>query len=289
MSDTASPVIVLVAGNYPRIQNAANSLRSVIEEHAEIVLWDQGFEHDLSTFADDVLVIVLGGDGSMLRSARQMGQKQRPVLGVNLGKLGFLADVPPDELPQVLPAVLRGERRIVPHMMFTCELQRGDAIIHNILGLNEVSIFAGPPFALLQIDLHVDGDLATSYSADGLVISTPVGSTGHSLSAGGPIIRKDLQAFVINPLNPHTLTNRPVVDSAEHVFELRVPAPHAGTTLVVDGQSLSKLEPQDRVVVRKAEPCFQIIEIPGRTYYRTLREKLGWGGRLTQGLIPPHE
>ncbi|MDA7980079.1 MAG: NAD(+)/NADH kinase [Pirellulales bacterium] len=282
VSQSRPAVIVLLAGDYPRIQADAEALRGVIKEHAEIVLWDQGFEHDLAPFPEGVLVIVLGGDGSMLRAARQLGQKQRPVLGVNLGKLGFLADVPPDQLGQVLPAVLRKQCRVVPHMMFECELMREGATLHSVLGLNEVTIFAGPPFALLQIDLHVDGDLATSYSCDGLVLSTPVGSTGHSLSAGGPIIRKDLEAFVINPLNPHTLTNRPVVDSADHVFEVRVPSPHAGTTLVVDGQSLCTLEPQDRVIVRKAAPQFQVVEIPGRTYYRTLREKLGWGGRLTK-------
>ncbi len=281
-SNRKPPVVVLVAGSYPRIEQAAVKLRPVIEEHAEIVLWDRDFADDLSTIEEDALVIVLGGDGSMLRAARHMGENQRPVLGVNLGKLGFLADVPPNELPQVLPAVLRGECRVVPHMMFNCELQRDGKAIHQVLGLNEVTVFAGPPFALLRIDLHVDGDLATSYSADGLVISTPVGSTGHSLSAGGPIIRKHLQAFVINPLNPHTLTNRPVVDSAEHVFEMHVPHPHEGTTVVVDGQPLCTLKPEDRVIVRKAEPCFQIVEIPGRTYYRTLREKLGWGGRLTK-------
>ncbi len=275
-------VIVLLAGEFPRIESAADGLRSVIEQHAEIVLWDTGFASELSQFAADIPVIVLGGDGSMLRAARQMGHQQRPVLGVNLGKLGFLADVPPDELDAVLPAVLRGECRVVDHLMFECVLQRGGEVLHSVLGLNEVTIFNGPPFALLQIDLHVDGDLATSYSCDGLVISTPVGSTGHSLSAGGPIIRKDLQAFVINPLNPHTLTTRPVVDSADHEFEMRVPAPHEGTTVVVDGQPLSKLQAGDRVITRRAEPRFQIVEIPGRTYYRTLREKLGWGGRLTK-------
>lgn len=275
-------VIVLLAGEVPRINSAAQKLRQVIESVAEIVLWDVGFSRDLAPYPDGTKVIVLGGDGSMLRSARQMGYKQRPVLGVNLGKLGFLADVSPDELPDVLPAVLRDECRAVDHMMFECVVSRHGKEMHRALGLNEVTIFAGPPFALLQIDLHVDGDLATSYSCDGLVISTPVGSTGHSLSAGGPIIRKDLSAFVINPLSPHTLTNRPVVDSATRTFEMRVPQPHAGTTVVLDGQTLCTLQPEDRVIVTRAEPAFQIIEVPGRTYYRTLREKLGWGGRLTQ-------
>jgi NAD+ kinase len=122
--------------------------------------------------------------------------------------------------------------------------------------------------------------LATTYSCDGLIVSTPVGSTAHSLSAGGPILRKDLQAFVILPISPHTLTNRPVVDTAQRQYELSVPRPHEGTTLVVDGQVICTLSADDRVQVRRADATFKLVEVPGRGYYRTLREKLGWGGGL---------
>ena len=110
--------------------------------------------------------------------------------------------------------------------------------MHERLGLNEVAVLAGPPFAILDIDLYVDAELVTTYSCDGLIVSTPVGSTAHSLSAGGPILRQDLQAFVISPISPHTLTNRPVVDSADRVYEMVVPEPHAGTSVVVDGRVL---------------------------------------------------
>jgi NAD+ kinase len=113
-----------------------------------------------------------------------------------------------------------------------------------------------------------------------LIVSTPVGSTAHSLSAGGPILRQDLQAFVICPISPHTLTNRPVVDSADRVYELVVRQPHPGTTLVTDGRQMSSLQPGDRVRVERAAARFQLVAFPGHTYYRTLREKLGWGGRL---------
>ena len=139
---------------------------------------------------------------------------------------------------------------------------------------------SGPPFALQQIDLYVDAEFATSYSCDGLIISTPVGSTAHSLSAGGPIVRKDLRVFVISPLSPHTLTVRPVVDSANRVYEIVVRNPNASTHALVDGQSICSLTVHERVRVIQADPTFQMIQIQGQSYYRTLREKLGWGGAI---------
>ena len=113
-----------------------------------------------------------------------------------------------------------------------------------------------------------------------MIVSTPIGSTAHSLSAGGPILRQDLQAFVILPISPHTLTNRPVVDSAERVYEMVVPEPHAGTTIVTDGRVVCQAEPGDRVRVERSEARFKLVALPGHSYYRTLREKLGWSGRL---------
>ena len=257
----------------------ADRLRPYIEQHADVVLCDLDASHDLAAVEAD-LAIVLGGDGSILRAARQMGYHQVPVLGVNLGKLGFLADLSPDELRKVFPAACAGQFRVVEHLMFDCRVFRGNAAIHQQLGLNEVAVLGGAPFAMLTVHLYVDAELATSYSCDGLIVSTPVGSTAHSLSAGGPILRKDLQAFVISPISPHTLTNRPVVDAADRVFELTVPQPNEGTSVVVDGRVLCSLSGEDRVRIERATPKFKLIEVPGHSYFRTLREKLGWGGRL---------
>jgi NAD+ kinase len=242
--------------------------------------------------ADDLppadLVVVLGGDGSILRTARWMGYDQVPVLGVNLGTLGFLADVPPEEVTTALDEIVAGRFRFVEHLMFECELWRSGGIVHRQLGLNETSILAGPPFAMIEVRLLVDGDLATTYRADGLIVSTPVGSTAYSLSAGGPIVRKDLDAFVFTPLNPHTLSNRPVVDSAARSYDLVVPRPNPGTTCVVDGRVVAALEPGDRIRVRRAAPRVTLVETSDRGYYRTLREKLGWGGglRAAEGRTP---
>jgi NAD+ kinase len=212
-----------------------------------------------------------------------MREQQIPILGVNLGKLGFLASVPPGDLERVLPAVVAGDCRIVEHLMFRCTVLEEGQPVAETLGLNEVAIFGGPPFSMLNVDLYVDAELATTYACDGLIISTPVGSTAHSLSAGGPILRKTLAAFVICPICPHTLTVRPVVDTADRVYEVVVPQPNEGTTVVVDGRPLWKLSSRDRVRVVRAEPTFKLLEVRGQSYYRTLRDKLGWAGHLYRG------
>lgn len=282
-STSAAPhrprVIVLGAGDRPHVAGQADALRRAISQHADIVVWDMEFAADLSQVDAD-LVVVLGGDGSILRAARQMGYRQRPTVGVNLGKLGFLADLTPDELLALLPQIAGGSFRVIEHLMFECTHLRGDRMGHRQLGLNEAAVLAGAPFRMLDVDLYVDSELVTTYSCDGLIISTPVGSTAHNLSAGGPILRKDLQSFVISPISPHTLTNRPVVDSADRVYEMVVPQPNPGAAVVVDGQVLGTLQPGDRVRIARAAPRFLLVDVPGHSYYGTLREKLGWGGCL---------
>ncbi len=257
----------------------AQRLLPIVAARADAAVIDLAASQDLSNVDFD-LGLVFGGDGSILRAAHQMRRRQRPVLGVNLGRVGFLADVSPEELVAQLPSICSGSLPVVEHLMFDCRLQRGGQTIAQQLGLNEVAILAGAPFAIVDVDLYVDSELVTTYSCDGLILSTPVGSTAHSLSAGGPILRQDLQAFVISPISPHTLTNRPVVDSADRVYELAVPRPHAGTSLVIDGMVMAQLEPHDRAHVQRSDARFKLLAMPGHNYYRTLREKLGWGGRL---------
>lgn len=226
------------------------------------------------------LVVVLGGDGSILRTAKWMAYQQVPVLGVNLGTLGFLADVPRSEAGEAVADILAGRFRLVEHLMFECEIVRDGRRLLLELGLNEASILAGPPFSMIDIQLLVDGEQATTYRADGLLVSTPVGSTAHNLSAGGPIVRKDIDAFLFTPLNPHTLSNRTVIDSADRGYELLVPRPNTGSACVVDGSMVAPLRPGDRIFVRRAAPRFTLVETGRHGYYRTLREKLGWGGGL---------
>ena len=270
---------MLGSGARFNVVSEAQRLQPIIQQHLEIVDTDFTGTKDFSEIDAD-LAIVLGGDGSILRAAHQMGQKQLPVLAVNLGRLGFLADLSPDELPGALEDLCAGKLQRVEHLMFECRVERDGKLLHEALGLNEVAVHAGPPYSILEIDLYVDSELVTTYSCDGLIVSTPVGSTAHSLSAGGPILRQSMQAFVISPISPHTLTNRPVVESADHVYELVVSRPNPATAVVVDGRVLCTLTSSDRVRVEPAQVRFQLLRAAGHSYYRTLREKLGWGGQF---------
>ena len=272
-------VILLGPGKLPDVLREAERLRPLIERHAQIVLADFTGRADLSSVEADA-AIVLGGDGSILRAARQMGHRQLPVIAVNLGRLGFLADLAPDELIDLLEHHSLEDLPVVEHLMFHCRVTRAGEVLGERIGLNEVAVQAGPPFAMMDVDLYVDSELVTTYSCDGLIVSTPVGSTAHSLSAGGPILRKDLQAFVISPISPHTLTNRPVVDSADRVYEMVVSDAREQTPVMLDGRVLCTVAPGDRVRVQRADVQFKLVAAPGHSYYHTLREKLGWGGRL---------
>jgi NAD+ kinase len=277
-------VFLLASGDRrPAILSAIEQLRPEITRLCDVALEDLNMTARLGAAEAD-FAIVFGGDGSILRAARQMGQRQIPVVGVNFGRLGFLADLLPEDLLPALEQIVAGQGLLTHHLMFHCKILRDGRVIADHLGLNEVAIMSGPPFALQHIELYVDGEFATSYSCDGLIVSTPVGSTAHSLSAGGPIVRKDLRVFVISPLSPHTLTVRPVVESAERVYEIVVRDPNDSTHALVDGQSVGSLTPHDRVRVAQAGPTFQMIQIQGQSYYRTLREKLGWGGAIRNDL-----
>lgn len=271
--------LILADGSRPEIRNAVERLRSTIERYLAIAGISFNFSAELSA-SDAELAIVLGGDGSILRAAHQMAYRQLPVLGVNLGRLGFLAALQPEQLEQALPEIAAGGHQVVEHLMIECTATRAGKPLYHSLGLNEAAVLAGPPFTMVDIQLYVDGELATTYSCDGLIISTPIGSTAHSLSAGGPILRSDMQALVILPISPHTLTHRPVVDSADRTFELAVPEPHEGTSLVVDGRVLGTLRAEDRVQVVRSAARFQMVEVRGQGYYRTLHDKLGWGGQM---------
>jgi len=276
---TVKAILLGSGDRRPQILPEVERLRSQIAELVEIVGEDFAYRDDLSQCEAD-LAIVFGGDGSILRAAKQMGANQIPVLGVNLGKLGFLADIHPDELQASLQSIIDQKYELINHLMMRCEVFKGDAKVADEIGLNEVAILGGPPFDMQQIDLFVDQEHATSYMCDGLIISTPVGSTAHNLSAGGPILRKNLQAFVVSPISPHTLTVRPVVDTADRIYEIVVSQPNDSTCVVLDGQVLSQLSSDDRVRICRADAVFQMVQVAGNDYYSTLREKLGWNGQF---------
>lgn len=270
---------ILGAHDRPRVITALERLRPAISELADVVVEDLEFKYDFSQ-ADLDLLIVLGGDGSILQAARQLAGREIPVLGVNCGALGFLAALSVEDFLQVWPSVCQGGFRIVPHLMLRVGLLRGGKEIAQQLALNEAAILGGPPYSLLEIDLYADGSLATTYRCDGLIVCTPVGSTAYNLSAGGPILRKHLRAIVIQPISPHTLTYRPLVDSADTQLEMIVAKPNQSTSIVVDGRVMGSIRRGDRIRINASDHAFRMLTVPGQNEYRTLREKLGWGGSV---------
>lgn len=278
--DRPPRVVVIGTPERQRVQAAWRRLRPVIAASAEIVAEDFSFAYEFSDQEEIDLVIVLGGDGSILQSARQMGAHQAPVLGINCGHLGFLAALSPEDFLDAWPRVCEGDFRIIDHLMLQVQIVRADAIVAEQLALNEAAVLSGPPFSILDIDYYADGELATQYRCDGLIIATPVGSTAHSLSAGGPIVRRQLQAMILSPISPHTLTYRPVVESADTLIELAVTEPLPTTCILVDGRVLGALLSGDRVRIQRAPVSFRMLRVPGQNDYRTLREKLGWSGSL---------
>jgi NAD+ kinase len=207
-----------------------------------------------------------------------MAYCQIPVLGVNLGRLGFLADISPDCFQDCFQEVTRGNYRVTQHLMFECIVADGATPPRaGLLGLNEVVIHSQPPFHILELELDVDGAPVAKFSGDGLIISSPIGSTAHNLSAGGPILAQELSAFVITPICAHTLTYRPIVESAEKEYVIRLGQGAEQASVIVDGQESVPLRPAQRVIIRKAPVTFGLVKVPGRSYYQTLRDKLRWG------------
>lgn len=257
------------------VQEEADRLLPFLREHVEISACDLTHQQELTPFEAD-MAIVLGGDGAILRAARQMGYRQAPVLGVNLGKLGFLADLSPEEVRACFAQVVRGGYRVTRHLMFECLLTLAGQT-RTFLGLNEVAIHTGPPFHLIDLDLAIDGEAVTRFTGNGLILSTPIGSTAFSLSAGGPILGQELDAFVITPVCPHTLTSRPVVESGQKTFVIDVRHSRGDVFLMLDGQEIVPVKVGDQVQVRKAPVQFGLVKVTGHSYYQTLRDKLRWG------------
>ncbi|MFL5331011.1 MAG: NAD(+)/NADH kinase [Gemmataceae bacterium] len=258
----------------PGVREAAQQLLPRLASFGEVVAFDLDQTQDLSTKEAD-LAFVLGGDGAILRAARQMAYHQVPVLGINLGLLGFLADLALGEVESHLPQIVRGEYSIAPHIMFECRLS-GAGAQQTFLGLNEVAVLAGHPFRMLQVTLEIDGEAVLKFGGDGIIVSTPIGSTAHNLAAGGPILGQQLPAFVVTPFAAHSLAARPVVESADKVYTIRLNQPQ-GAWLVIDGQDQIPLADEPVIEVRRAPVTFQLVKVPGKSYFRTLRDKLRWG------------
>ena len=280
-------LVILGNGDKPEVHALAKNMASALVHAAgiELVGVDLSAESDLASLPADV-AIVLGGDGTVLHAARRMEDQPTPVLGVNAGRLGFLADLTPAAFQERLDDLSARKFTIDNLMTLACVVTPRSGPTRLFRGLNDAVLRAAPFFRLVDIGLSIDGESVMTYRGDGLIIATPVGSTAHSLSAGGPILPPNAHMFVVTPICPHTLTQRPLVDSAHKIFEITPQGEELSTMLVIDGQVQLPLSSGDRVTIRRGKTPFPMVRLPGHSFYRTLRDKLGWGSLPTAGLKP---
>jgi NAD+ kinase len=225
------------------------------------------------------LLIVLGGDGTLLSAARLAADRKVPILAVNLGGLGFLTTVSQDELYLILDEIFSNKHRVSERVMLEAEIVRGGSVVRRQIALNDAVLNKAALARIMDLELHVDGEYVTTYKADGLILSTPTGSTAYSLAAGGPIVYPIVEAFVVTPICPHTLTNRPLVIPDSAVVEIDFQAGDDAVFLTLDGQIGIELVRGDRIVVRKAAEKLRLVRPAKKTYFQILRNKLKWGER----------
>lgn len=227
--------------------------------------------------AESDLIVVLGGDGTMISTARHIGDGDTLVLGINYGSLGYLTDFRIEEMFPALEAIFDGQYEIDRRVMLHAEHWRGEEMLATGRVLNDVVINKAALARIIEIEVSLNGLFVNSFRSDGLIVSTPTGSTAYNLSAGGPIIYPSMNAVVLTPICPFTLTNRPIVVPDDAIIELRLEKENEGVVLTLDGQIGYTMKADDRVRIRKSLTTFNLVQPPNRNYFDVLRNKLKWG------------
>ena len=224
------------------------------------------------------LLVVLGGDGTILRALHRVRGEVPPIFGINVGSLGFLTGVHGEEWPKAVESIAAGDFRLSARTMLRVELVRGGATVEALTGLNDAVVSRGQHSQLIKVAVHIDDEELSVYHADGLIVATPTGSTAYSMSAGGPLLLPDSACFVITPICPHVLTNRSTVVSDHARLELRLVGGGPGVTVNVDGQEIRDFGPGDVLRISRAAEKLRLATLPGRTFSGVLRDKLKWSG-----------
>jgi NAD+ kinase len=270
---------VIIVGNMAKagVAEQIDSLREWFEQRVEIAAVCPSGEPLPAECGRADLCVVFGGDGTLLAAARALADTDVPLLGVNMGKLGFLAEFNVEHLQRHLEAILSGGIQPAERMMLCVCVLRAGVETFCSPAANDVAVSAGEPFRMIDLNVTRDGLQIARYRGDGLIVATPTGSTGYNMSAGGPIIEPTLDAVAITPIAPHTLSLRPITVGIDR--PIRVAAEHVneGTAVIVDGQVRSDLHAGDVIEIRRAERPMRIIPHPGRPFFHTLADKLQWG------------
>jgi NAD+ kinase len=251
----------------PEIEASLRDLRAFLARRGCEVLAEG------ETGAD--LAIVIGGDGTMLSAARELVRQRVPLVGINQGRLGFMTDIGHQDMQRAVGAILEGNYAVEERSLLDCEIRRDGRSMLRTIALNEAVIGKGAEGRLIEFELSVDGEFVYTLRADGMIVSTPTGSTAYALSAQGPILHPAVAAFTLVPLNPHTLSARPVSVSDRSLIEIAVV--HAlDARAHFDGLALADMAEGDRLVLRRSADMARFVHPPGYRYFATLREKLGW-------------
>ena len=273
----------------PELAHVVREVASWLVEHRYSVtvdsvsreFWPQGelAEREDLVNKDPNFVVVLGGDGTLLSTARNVARANIPILGVNLGSLGFLTEIRHEEITTALAAVDEGRCQLSLRGMLHCQVHRRGQCIADYDALNDIVMNQQAVARITEFEVMVDGVFVSSYKADGLIVATPTGSTAYSLAAGGPILSPEVPGFVITPVASHALTNRPLVVRDTALIEVKLIITREQGYLTVDGQSGEPLEEGDVVQCRKSEFKVKLFRFPDRSFFQVLRTKLKWGER----------
>ena len=227
------------------------------------------------------LLVVFGGDGTLLRTVRFVSEYEIPIVGINLGEFGYLTEVNLNEMFSALELIFKGDFQTEKRMMLDITIQLGDETVRQQSILNDVVITRGNLSRILDLETTVNDRYLTTFRADGIIISTPTGSTAYSLSAGGPIVFPEQDSFIINPICPHTLTNRPIIIPDNVQVKVILWTKGQGATLTLDGQISYTMRSGDSMIIKKSRYVTNLVSSPHRDYMQILRTKLGWGGSPT--------
>lgn len=256
---------------------AARGVEVLLEKRTAELAGAEGVEDRQLAAACDLL-IVLGGDGTILRALHRMRGAVPPIFGINVGSLGFLTGVSGEDWSRAVDSIAAGDFRLSTRTLLRVELERDGRTAETFTGLNDAVVSRGHHSQLIKVEVRIDGEELSVYHADGLIVATPTGSTAYSMSAGGPLLLPDSACFVITPICPHVLTNRSTVVADTARLELRLVGPGPGVTVNVDGQEIREFGPADVLRISRAEERLQLATLPGRTFSGVLRDKLKWSG-----------
>ncbi|MBK9128294.1 MAG: NAD(+)/NADH kinase [Phycisphaerales bacterium] len=274
---TVRHVAILASPSKPAAAELLERVSRWMSERAVVVYCDISFDSGRALAARPDLLVVLGGDGTLIGAVHGLRDRQVPIVGINLGKLGYMADFTLEELEREGDFLFSGSLPITRRALMDVRLERTDGFALHTPAVNDCVVLAGAPFHMIETVVEVDGDRVALVRGDGLIVATPSGSTAHNLAAGGPIVEPTGEAFILTPICPHALTYRPIVLDARRRIVLGLQASNEGTTVSIDGRTTSGFGQGDRITITRYPADFLLVRNPRHSEWHALRRKLRWG------------